>query len=82
MGLLPSPHPNPPRLLVIASYRACLYGRPVPTSPRLCLAPGLVAGLGAATWPVASVLALLFLHFLLSLPSLRATSLHRKPGCR
>ncbi|XP_028352193.1 uncharacterized protein [Physeter macrocephalus] len=64
------------------SYRACLYGCPVPTSPRLCLAPGLMAGLGAATWPVASLLAPLLLHLLLSLPSLRATSLHRKPGCR
>ncbi|XP_028021405.2 uncharacterized protein LOC103009612 isoform X2 [Balaenoptera acutorostrata] len=39
------------------SYRACLYGRPVPASPRLCLARDLMAGLGAATWPVASLLA-------------------------
>lgn len=62
-GLLPDlcPAPFPPPQFPPDCLSSCPTG-PACTAVlyprvRLCLAPGLVAGLGAATWPVASVLA-------------------------
>lgn len=73
----PAPLPTPPRPLVIGSCWACPDGCPVPLSPRPCPTPGPVASLGAATRPVASLLAPLPIT-----ASPRATSLHRNPSRR